>query len=366
MPLEHSGTRAAISNNIREMIASGHPKRVAIAAALHTADRYGRAAGGSTPTVPLYQTGASAVNSSGYVPTSQSGGITGVGQSNNFGLDPNTGALTPDTTNMLQSFAMRGLPGWQPYAGNGAGVSPNASAASTAPLVPGQSMTPQGLYTPANGPQPAGYAPIGGTVTGDWGGSGGGGGNKRGGEIGRAMGGIPPMSEMAPWFTRSEAHMADHPSGLVGTLGAGRTDNVPLSVAAGSHVIPSDVVAGVGQGNTLAGGHALSMAMKSGPGGISLPSGPHRSTIPAPPKIGKFAKGGEPTWNGEPIKMVKGSAKDGVKCIVAGGEFIFGPEHVEKVRYKGKSGHDAIDSWIVDQRKKHVKTLKSLPGPVKE
>ena len=38
MPLEKSGSRAAISRNIREMVASGHPQNQAVAAALRTAD----------------------------------------------------------------------------------------------------------------------------------------------------------------------------------------------------------------------------------------------------------------------------------------------------------------------------------------
>jgi hypothetical protein len=41
MPLIKSGSRAAVSQNIREMVAAGHPKRQAVAAALSTADKYG-------------------------------------------------------------------------------------------------------------------------------------------------------------------------------------------------------------------------------------------------------------------------------------------------------------------------------------
>jgi hypothetical protein len=44
MPLSKGKDRATISSNIREMIASGHPRDVAVAAALHTA--YDRAGGG--------------------------------------------------------------------------------------------------------------------------------------------------------------------------------------------------------------------------------------------------------------------------------------------------------------------------------
>jgi len=160
------------------------------------------------------------------------------------------------------------------------------------------------------------------------------------------------------------------PSGLVHTAGAGRTDNVPTSVMAGSHVIPSDVMSGLGQGNTLAGAHAMSMALSSGPGGISLPRGPVRSTIPKPPSpMGqRFARGGDPEWEGHPIKIAHGSVppeKGGIKCIVAGGEFILSPDEVRRVHYAGKTGHDAVDAWILDQRKQTISKMKSLPPPVK-
>lgn len=46
MPLIKSGSKAAISTNIREMMAAGHPQNQAVAAALRNARQYGHAAGG--------------------------------------------------------------------------------------------------------------------------------------------------------------------------------------------------------------------------------------------------------------------------------------------------------------------------------
>lgn len=327
MPLIHGGTPSDISANIREMRNSGYPQRRAVAAALRTADQYGksRAAGGSAgaPNVPTYQTAAPAVNSAGFVPVPQGG---------NFGLDQNTGALTPQTQAMLQQFAMRGLP-------NG-------------PTPPPPVAAPPSLFADPN----AGISFSGGA--GDPGG-------KRGGRVGRfASGGVPTSAEMAPWYTRSEARAADHPSGLIHTSGPGRTDNVPLSVAAGSHVIPADVVAGLGEGNTLAGAHALGTAMRGGPGGIKLPSGPHRNTIPKPPAMSHLASGGEPHWEGHSIKVARGGAAKGVKCIVAGGEWIMSPHEVEATKHQGKHGHEAVDAWIVERRKLDVKKLRKLRPPV--
>jgi hypothetical protein len=48
MPLKRGASRAVISSNIKEMIQSGHPQRVAVAAALHTADKSGGNVGSVT------------------------------------------------------------------------------------------------------------------------------------------------------------------------------------------------------------------------------------------------------------------------------------------------------------------------------
>ena len=49
MPLIKSGSRAAVSTNISEMVHAGHPQKQAIAAAMRNARQYGRAAGGGAP-----------------------------------------------------------------------------------------------------------------------------------------------------------------------------------------------------------------------------------------------------------------------------------------------------------------------------
>jgi hypothetical protein len=141
-----------------------------------------------------------------------------------------------------------------------------------------------------------------------------------------------------------------------------------MSIAGGSHVIPADVVSGLGEGNSLAGAHAMTLATKSGPGGISLPKGPAKSTIPHPPSPPKFAKGGGVEWEGHPIKIAQGHVPEehgGVKCIVAGGEWILSPDEVKRVKHNGKISHEAIDEWILERRKELIHKLKKLPGPVK-
>jgi hypothetical protein len=55
-----------------------------------------------------------------------------------------------------------------------------------------------------------------------------------------------------------------------------------------------------------------------------------------------------------------------VPAVVAGGEYIIDPETVTAIGNGNiKKGHSILDKFVVGQRKKHIKTLKSLPGPAK-
>src|SRR5208337_5202610 len=72
----------------------------------------------------------------------------------------------------------------------------------------------------------------------------------------RAFGGAAnPMQP--PWFVRSESRNMMHTGPLMGPTG-GRADKLPIGVPGGSHVIPSDIVSGLGQGNSTSGHAALS------------------------------------------------------------------------------------------------------------
>jgi hypothetical protein len=355
MPLVKSANPKFIGENVEREEDAGRPYRQALAIALSTQDRAKRegggaigraigivrhrAAGGSSgtpaaptlptgPTVPTYATAPSGILSSGLMPTPQVGSYT---------LDPNTGALTQASQQALQTYAQRGLP----ITGTPAATPATSQAQQIA----------NELQMGFDGGQSSG-----GTQS-------------RGGRVPRlASGGVPTSAEMAPWYVRRESYGMDSPAGLVHTAGAGRTDNVPMSVASGSHVLPADVVAGIGSGNTLAGAHALEMALRSGPGGISLPRGPSHSTIPRPPPLPRLARGGKLEWEGHPIRVVTGHVppeQGGIKCILAGGEWLLKPDEVKRIKYKGKEGHDAVDSWIMDMRRENIKKLKKLPGPVK-
>ena len=130
---------------------------------------------------------------------------------------------------------------------------------------------------------------------------------------------------------------------------AGRTDHLPMHVASGSYVIPADIISAMGEGNTMA-GFRVAKNIFSQPfygsgkpyGASGLPYG-----APAPHK----AEGGE--VNTVPI-------------VAAGGEYVIHPRDVVKIGNGSlDDGHKTLDHFVLQMRKKTVKTLKNLPGPKK-
>jgi hypothetical protein len=83
-----------------------------------------------------------------------------------------------------------------------------------------------------------------------------------------------PFSSQTPWFVRSESRgMIPHGGGMIGGSGLGRADQLPISVPSGAYVVPADIVAGIGQGNSQAGGAILARAFGSGPLGMPVMHG---------------------------------------------------------------------------------------------
>lgn len=109
----------------------------------------------------------------------------------------------------------------------------------------------------------------------------------------------------------------------------GRADKLEASVPPGSHVIPADCVAALGSGNNLSGAKALRQRFRHS-------GAPRRAT------------GGE------------------IPVLLSDGEFVVSPEDVmEMGGGDPEKGHRALDQLILNIRKQNIKTLQSLPGPVK-
>ena len=92
------------------------------------------------------------------------------------------------------------------------------------------------------------------------------------------MGGMS-MSDESPWWERSEARSATDRHGLLTSPVAGRTDHLPISPAAGSYVVPADVVSGLGEGNTLAGANIMQRILDTGPMGLRTSLGGRQDVL---------------------------------------------------------------------------------------
>lgn len=170
-----------------------------------------------------------------------------------------------------------------------------------------------------------------------------------------ASGGFTP-----PFAERMAARQSFH-EGFLHSNVPGRTDKLPISVSGGAYVLPADHVAALGQGNSLAGANIVNKMFKMGPAG-SAPGGLHSAKAPVPhlsnltpkaPTQGKthFARGG----HGKPTPI-----------IAAGGEIVIPPHKIIERFGDLDKGHKALDRWVIETRKEHVKTLKGLKPPRKD
>lgn len=108
----------------------------------------------------------------------------------------------------------------------------------------------------------------------------------------------------------------------------GRTDHLPITVAAGSFVLPADVVSGLGEGNTNAGMQAVS------------------EMFPLPP--------------------VRRSDGGRVPIAAAGGEYVIAPETVAALGGGDlEAGHELLDDFVLRTRANTIQRLRALPSPEK-
>jgi hypothetical protein len=166
----------------------------------------------------------------------------------------------------------------------------------------------------------------------------------------------------APFF-ENQAFRQSARAGMIHSAIPGRTDKIPMSVNGGSHILPADVVSGIGQGNSTAGAVALNKLFKMGPYGSAIHGSPvphvnfgHPGGFPKAPTMlrQKFSPGGTPD-HGKPVDI-----------IAAGGEYTVPPEVVSRIGGGNmQHGHDVLDAMILHLRKKTIKDMQGLKPPKK-
>lgn len=189
-----------------------------------------------------------------------------------------------------------------------------------------------------------------------------------GGTIKRDMGGVMSMGDAMPWWARREEEQASSGgSGFLHGVTSGRADQVKTQAPPGSHVLPADVMAGIGEGNGLAGARIMQSILASGPHGIPMPRGSRGMGAPRPPAAPSNMQSGGTIPIFDPKGRAGGGANIGDTPVdLSDGEFVISPADVLRFGYGDqKRGHDFWDKFIMRKRAEHIKKLKSLPGPVR-
>jgi hypothetical protein len=168
--------------------------------------------------------------------------------------------------------------------------------------------------------------------------------------------------------------MARKASGFLHSSVPGRTDKIGLNIRNGSYVVPADVVAGHGQGNSLAGASALDKLFKSGPYGSSLgrvsAGSPAKGvSMPSMTKLSYLRPNQQNVRASNDVRF--GHRASGgpshVPVMAAGGEFVIGPEDVLKVgKGNAERGFRILDQFVLNSRAKQIKQLKGLKPPRKD
>lgn len=159
-----------------------------------------------------------------------------------------------------------------------------------------------------------------------------------------AAGGIPRGFRNA--FMKPKMHV-----GPIRSAVPGRTDRHNMHVPSGSYVLPADHVSTLGQNNTEAGHNILNRMFSS------------------PDKFAQSGMGGGMAVGADTggARGSKAPAGEPTPVVTAGGEYIIPPHHVARVGGGDlQKGHRILDKWVLETRKKHIKTLRRLPPPAKD
>lgn len=222
------------------------------------------------------------------------------------------------------------------------------------------------------------------------------------GRLHRDMGGSTSFDMMRPpqmpYYARAALREEGTSPGygFVNSAIPGRTDRIGANLPSGSYVIPADVVAGLGEGNSLAGAAVVDKMLHTEPYGTEAPHLTHGEGVRMPPvRPPSLGEGRQIEAMTSGIPQDGGAAKGGkqempkagkhdngkVGVVIAGGEMVIPPGIIayhpklgglpatdtnpEHYQIALKNGHAVMDALLELAREEHIKTLKKLPGPVK-
>lgn len=153
---------------------------------------------------------------------------------------------------------------------------------------------------------------------------------------------------------------------LIAAHSGGRTDTLPIAVMDGSYVLPADIVSGLpgAEGSSLAGHNLLTKMFGSMP--YSPDEAPYGAAMPKisahKPNFGRADGGATHAYHGGAKQGGKGT----VDIIAAPGEHVIPPEIVKRIGLGDlKRGHEILDLFVKEVRKRNIRDLKALPPPVK-
>lgn len=300
MPLKSGSSRATVSGNISEMVASGYPQKQAVAASLSNARRHPKAGGGGLED----QLGARDIGSRPYVSPPRAD-INGP-------IDP---AAVQSYLSRVGQIYPSHLPPVQPQAWD--------QFIESRP----QSLNVEDRRTGAERREDGAIAKA-----------------LRAAEKKAAGGSVVPKAGGGGTF---------HVGAIHGSV-PGRTDKIPRTVPGGSYVFPADFVSGQkgAQNNTNAGFRLLNQRFKMGPYGTSIP---HiklgKSVKPVRmPRVGRADGGG----NEEPVEIIAASGEFTVPPHKL---------QEKHPGMSLEAIHKLLDEEVVRSRKGHIKTLHKLPRP---
>ncbi len=168
-----------------------------------------------------------------------------------------------------------------------------------------------------------------------------------------ASGGMIPHFDMggvaSPWWERAEERQAVDRHGLLASPVAGRTDQLAVSPASGSYVVPADVVSGLGEGNTLAGANVVQRMLETGPHGTRMPRGPGREMGPPhPPPAYREGQSGMAS-GGEVAHLATGGMSPAVTSYMAGNTptAAQSADVATHTPWVGHTGIPALDNYLV-------------------